>query len=398
VILLGVLVLGAGFIGWEAFRPRKDPKFVGALPATIELVPRSRYQSKPWITIPWFGGKKFEYPPLSSMPKNWKDNPLASGFLQWKDTTPPAPKSAVPGDAFALMVSYMDWKSESGEEVVLTDFDRTGVPGRYYEAPYVFGEKPLRFSAVLPARNQLPPPMYIPSFQVEVPPLGRPAPRLSVVKRTFEGIELTLKPKEWRGPTFSTLYEVTATGLKPGELMLLSVSSWQNIQPNRMPTQIQLGRPAWFRVEPGKTSLVHILAPKVSIRGAVVKAKSIDVRVYSTPTGGAAGTAVEYKDGSGTVLARGNRVMYRGTPQTFTSFVPTWNGARAMQIEGKWIGQSYDLESWIYRLTQSPKVAQPHAPGDYKALAYYSVRQINFEIDGLRIPHAELEDYVRKAH
>lgn len=79
----GILVAAAAGVGYSVLRPKNDPRVIGALPKGLRLMPRSQFNTKPWFSLPWFGGKRLTYPTNTTMPKGFKDEPDLAGILTW---------------------------------------------------------------------------------------------------------------------------------------------------------------------------------------------------------------------------------------------------------------------------------------------------------------------------
>lgn len=405
IFLLTPIILVGGAVGWQIFQRRDEPRLLENSPAEIKLIPRSRYQSKPWLSLTWFGGQKLQYPSETKMPPKWTDNPLSSGILYWED--PPgkvATKAAgiPPGVSRAkyfplLLNHYVEWKTKAGEEFEFPNTGRAVGESVAFDIPYVFGNEPMLCQARFAENVGLPSVLALPDFGLEIPPLRKPPPTLRPVNKMFEHIELTFTPGRWIGPSFCTEYKVTATGLKPGEVLLLNTifDGYGTTSAKDQPAYM----PAWFRVETGKTSTFKVAAPRVRFTATIATKKPIKVRAFNPSGRVASYIETHYKDSNGTILARGYTSTVGG--RAYSSIRNEHYGKKgpmAFQIGGQWIGYAYNLDSSNY-ISASMRLLQPqmHKPGDYDAIAYVAAKEQLLVVDGLRVPTKDLEEYVRSA-
>lgn len=398
-----IAVLGAGgVILWEMYKPRNDPRLIGKAPVQIKLIPRSRFEAKPWVSIPWFGGGKLQFPQPVTMPTKWKDTPLASGILVWEDPKPRATPAITGnsmniGEMFGMvMAAMMRWKSEDGE-VLMQSYNPLEIfeAYSYAEVPYVFGDKPMRCEIAPRTEQGLGSTgLGLRAFSLELPPLGKPAPELETVKVKEGGIELTFTPKKWTGPSFWAEYAVTATGIKEGEHAFLSSNAGADA--------VEIDSLFWCRVSPGKTSTIWAGAPKLKFFVAIVKAENAKIRVVksASPIMGSMGgiAEVEYKDPYGATFARGldyTHSLFPGVagliqPESALGSEATFAGA---QIKGQWLGYPFDLNAVDY-LSNQVWVSKPHPVGVYDGILYRIKDRFEVTVDGLRIPEADLLKYV----
>lgn len=412
-VLLTAVVGAGSVIVWEMYKPRNDPKLLGKVTPELKLIPRSQFQAKPWISIPWFGGSKVQFPPEGKMPAKWKDDPLASGILIWDDgSAPSTPASAgtpaVPsmGGMFGMFVAVvMVWKTDGGE-VLKMPFNvfQINTDKSYFDVPYVFGEKPIQCSVAMPTHiGPIPPGVAPPAFRIELPPLRKPAPKQEVVKIKQGDIEFTFTPKRWIGPSFVSDYSVTATGLKPNEHAFIG-SDLNSAMGMLQGSDTESHSPVWCRVSPGKTSTISIASSTFETSVVIVEPQKAKIRVAKSASpsfpSGSGFTELEYKDSAGKVFAKGFFMAATGGAAGSGSVQPeptaADNGLVAAQISDRWIGYAYELQSSdAYSVAQGSQMT-PHKPGIYDAILYRSKRTFTLKVGGLRPSTAELKAYVTK--
>jgi len=403
-VILGLILLPGAFVAWEILRPRNDPRIVSG-PKELRLIPRSQYQTKPWFSIPWFGGRKLQFPSEGKMPKNWEDNTLASGVLLWdagSSSPPPAATTSATAtppmqSIFPMAVSsYMTWTGEDGSKPHLpfTYFFNMDIK-EYFDVPYVFGIKPITYKLSL-AKDPMFAPLSIPDFELKLPATGYPAPKLKPVVVTNGNIELTFTPGNWIGPIFMTDYAVTVKGLKPnqhlflgGQMDILNAMSADDYEPFTL------------RLSPGVTSKAMIGREKLSVTAYVVEERAGKVKVVAGSTAMTGVNVVDYKDANGNVLATG----YDFTAGTFgpsqgsvqASVQPVENAPVAFKIDGKWIGNAYETEQQSLIQMGVAMSRKPHAKGTYEATFYVPVHKFTIDQPGFRLPKGELEKMIKGA-
>lgn len=381
-ILLGVLLLPVGVLVWQVYKPKNDPRFIGVPPADMHLIPRSHFGTKPWIDLPWFGGR-LQYPPIGTMPKGWVDEPLASGIFTWDakpipgmPATSGTPATPMPTTALmsAMMFAYSEWEDPSGRKHSMSlDMLATFSATREYAAcPYVFGDKPIRFKVSSPdalfGLSRLGAGMPQQSkFQIEIPPLNIPAPTLEPRSESIGEVKLRFRGLKWVGPSFGATIEVTASNLPDGHTLLIYNMTAQSgmIAASPICLLLESGSASEFAAGTGSVPMDVILARAEKSKVRVVK---LPPPKTSSSTPFATGIQ-EYaiKDQQGKELMRG------------TAYGPqmSWYSANMipMKINGEWIGLPYSKSSNLGSLISMSAVVKTLAPGDYDAVVYRTVEK-----------------------
>lgn len=196
-------------------------------------MPRSAFLAKPFINIPWLGGKRLQYPPPSAMPKGFKDRTQMSGIVIWDQvkgaTGPPGPPAIVQqfGASFFVAGAWKDAKGRTFEmdsrESLFFGQSSSAVK-EYCELPYVYGDKPIAFDVtwIDPAGQFGLHPGANPtlSARIELPPNHAQPPQLETVRVKAGNRTVLLIPQVPIGPGFLTKYEVQVEGIKEGEVFL----------------------------------------------------------------------------------------------------------------------------------------------------------------------------------
>jgi len=328
------------------------------------------------------------------MPKDWKDNPLASGVISWNAVTPSTTPVA-PVDMnlyFPIMFTfYMTWLGADGSKPAIPFSSFRAISGKDYgEVPYVFGKKSVRYKIGrpdLPTLAAIP----IPDFEIELPGIGFSAPKLKTVQLRVGEVELTFTPIKWIGPSFTTDYKVTAEGLKPGQHLFLTGgldgSSMLNSDYD----------PIMLRVSAGQASHVGLGREKLVCTAFIVEEEQGEVRVVAGPGSSSGFTQVHYKDKMGRLLATG--YDFSGTPVSSGSagaiqpnLTRTDQSAPiGFKIDGRWVGYSFEANAGsVVELSRGMSL-KPHSKGTYKALLFNPVKKVNVNQAGFRIPQKDLE-------
>lgn len=220
--------LGLGVAVIFASRTSSDAKLLSPLPPLVTYTPRSAFNSKPRIDIPWFGGKRLKYPAETTMPKNFRDNPGMSGFMTWDKGSAGAGSFMDPSTLGPYIFSLGEWKEESGvihEVPIETVFRMDAEPIAYAMVPNVYGHKPKRLTVewfnvheVTPAANTNLPPRRKTVF--ELPANGREAPVLKDQTFKVGSWTLSFQPRPLIGPNFLPEYDLTIKGSKEDIFLL----------------------------------------------------------------------------------------------------------------------------------------------------------------------------------
>lgn len=225
-----VLVTVIGVASYPFWRPKNDPRVISGLQPLMRFMPRSAFMTKPWINVPWLGGKRLQYPPLSAMPKGFKDRAQMSGIVIWDQvkgaTGPPAIVQQF-GASFFVAGAWKDAKGRSFEmdsrESLFFGQSASTVKD-YCELPYVYGDEPIAFDVtwIDPAGQFGLHPGANPTLQarIELPPNHAQPPKLETVRVKAGNRTVLLIPEEVIGPGFLTRYEVQVEGAKEGEVFL----------------------------------------------------------------------------------------------------------------------------------------------------------------------------------
>lgn len=386
-ILISAFALVGVYAGWATFRPRTDLKLVGKIPPDMVVLPRSQFNSKPRIDIPWFGGTRFQYPPLGTMPKDWKEDPLVSGLITWKappaSSKPPTYMAAVGGGTFSraaqltMFFHIMNWVDATGRVQAIPLSVAKPKMVEHVGCPYVFGNRPMRFKVASPyAKLSVYRTMSVPEFEIELPPIGFDAPKLVTKVVKVGPWEITLTPKSWIGPSFGARYEVSAKGLAPGEELLISAENQYN---SKVP-EIQTS----FRVTSTETAIA-LVADQATFTINLVQKKATRVKIGLKKTSAAASYPATIKEMSVTdmkdkSLGQGfliDQMIY------FNPVGPRQAGSIVgLKVDGDWLGPSFP-QVGDQGVMSMYKMRPAFSPGEYPAEIYVSKRFEQVVVKGL---------------
>lgn len=280
----------------------------------------------------------------------------------------------MPGSYFAMMFYYLSWKDSKNEVSVLMPTNmRLTMPSEYVSCPYVFGDKPERFNVRFPVDGfGLQAATMFRSFDIEIPPIGRPAPPLPPRKVMVGPCELTFTPKKWRGPTFALPIEVTAKGIPEGQQLMLR----QEVDPFIASLNITT-----FSVVNGETSQFKAMTSTQKFTARFVKEDQEKIRLVpkSTKTGTASAIHMDLKTLSGKVLAEGFSVS--GMGQYLRS--PDGNFPDPFKFNGVWIGASYDRLAEDNDMMGFNRSPSGMTPGLHEITIYRTVRTAPIEVKNL---------------
>jgi len=241
-LLIGTGILGVAGIGLAALaylRTQSDAVVRSPLPNGVSFLPRSAFGSKPKVDVPWFGGKRLQYPPVGTMPKEFKDQPYIAGILTWKDP----PKAAKPPVTIFEMstlgpyvFAFAEWKAQNGqcfETYVSSAGFGSGWPS-YAILPSVYGNKPAHFEVdwlnafeLTLGANELPPKR---KMSVDLPPLGKPPPQLEGTTVSLGRWKMIARPRPLVSPEFLPIYDFELQGADPGQSFLLEIQDHEIIR------------------------------------------------------------------------------------------------------------------------------------------------------------------------
>lgn len=339
LLVAGLVLATAGAIVIFLNRPLADPKLIDSRLSGLTLVPRSKFGKNSVIDIPWFGGR-FTYPKPVQMPRDWQDNPLASGYLEWPHVEPSV------SEMHPLMVGMAQWISEEGESVRIVNRLQPLGAYTYAYVPYVFGTKPMRFQVGSESLHTLNP------FKIELPPLGWSPPPAEPYRIKIAGGEVSFTRKKWIGPWFAAEFEVTALGLPANSLIFgRSVLSDSDTS---VPTR--------FHMQPDKASRIYSNRPDEQFEILHVKASQEPIEVVIS---GTSFQTCEVIDKSKRIIGRGHQ-----SSQGWTVGVTSPKEVAAFALGKDWIGPNYMFHDPENSDIRWEGVIQKLSPGKQKATLY----------------------------
>lgn len=293
--------------------PKNDPRILGKVPPGMILTPRSAFQAKPWIDLPWFGGKRLRFPTTSSLPKGFKDDPSISGILTWREgvsspgTVPRRPLPASLAGLTAFLFNKGTWTDEEGRKTELpAKQDSSGVlfsTGEEYAIlPFVYGDRPRQFNVSWADPTGLfgPPgtKVSIVTAQIELPPNHRPAPKTNVIEAPLKKGKLVLSPQPETSPGFARRFSVQIEGVSEVETFLIEFRSVTDESIGSADLIVEPGRPATYTHQ--------TKASEISAVVRFVKPEKIELRAVQrrkVPGGPAIPQVFDLKDAKGNALA-----------------------------------------------------------------------------------------------
>lgn len=205
-----------------SFQPLTEARIHSPLPKSWTFVPRGRFESKPWLDLPWVGGARLRYPKPVAMPKTFKDHRDYSGIVLFN---PPASGSGPmgfgsPSDLYFPMAT---WKASDGREAWLSRSESNTFNPEFGYLPFVFGTQSRRFKCEWPS---FPETTGVPNeMDVELPGNGQAAPPLKPFEVKMGDWTVHFRPRSWLGPSFTIDYEITVDGLPASDLAVLHVNT-----------------------------------------------------------------------------------------------------------------------------------------------------------------------------
>lgn len=341
---------------WFIFRPTNDPRIVGPTPPGLKLVPRSLFNSKPLVNLPWFGGSRVKFPPTAELPAKWKDNPNASGYFTW--ALPAGHKGSATADTYAnAAFAFSSWRDEAGTEHVIVADVRNPLP--YVHCPSVFGTKRRSFDVTFSKSKALevvliPPP----SFKIDLPPTGKPAPKLGFGRATIGHVTLEISPKEWIGPLFEPIFRVTAKGLAADERLLIDQS----------PDAGMFFASRSLELAPGKEGEILNCLENLSLEVSLAKVRQAPVTIKKVPSSTSSYDQYEIVDSEGKVVLTGYD----------SAGVANWTVSDShVKIGDRWLAAPFNIrhpaEYWAI-LVDAFNARSPSTPptvGRHDATTYY---------------------------
>lgn len=402
LVLFSVLAFGGGaFYVTELLKSRNDPHLVGVHPGSLRIIPRSQYVPRPLVSLPWFGGNRLHFPVPKYMPVDWREDPLSSGILVWDGPITPLPPGAWgphPGNALPIgLAENMVLTSLAGAPIT-QERDHTFFSSdiRYYPIPYVFGAKRQTFKfSERPNMPTLPNTQKLPEFLIELPALGKPAPKLAEKVFRDGPLEVRFTPVEWLGPSFGRVYDITATGLKPDQILLVSNQRTVN-QRTRRGLVREPNNLFWVRVETGKSSRVSIVGDALAFDASVVtpRKSKVIVSTQSVATGPPS-KSYFYRDTSGKTLATGSDYVHKGERGGRTQLADPLSG---LQLQNSWVGIPYELQCLDSVGTLAHHTRPHFRAGTYDAVIYEPSKTYRFQTESLGMPMQKLLAYVKAGY
>lgn len=374
-VLVGVALLGTVITFFALRGPgANDPTLLSLIPDGLELVPRSRFYSKPWFSIPWFGGSAISIPAETEMPPKWVDDPNKSGFFTWlpKSTVSaygsaakPVPRGAGRTIAAAAFL-FSCWTSEAGHRYYLPYSGNTVTS--VAPCPYIFGTSRQRFKVTFEDSPTLEMNVgYKPQpFEIELPPNGQPAPQLGSASLKVGKATIEITPAPWIGPLFEPTFIASAVGLEKDEALLVIATEKDNELQGVRTLVLSGSDTAEFATSSKWISMeIHL---------AKVKDERISVR-HSV------GGRVEVRDSKGGLLKRGK--------SSSRDHVSWEEGSKSVptEVEGAWQGVSYNLPSAASYMAYWGRgfmgMFPLLRPGTYEGRTYRLGAKWKFEVKGL---------------
>lgn len=238
------------------FRPKNDPLIIGEIPPSIELIPRSRFNVKPWVDLPWFGGRRLSIPTPPTKLRGFTDRSEISGLLTWSSPTVTHSKTVAGTTFIRSMQSYFGvacWTDEAGgtwQLKTMNEFRNTaGWLQDRAALPYVYGDRPRRFRVRwLEVHGVNPSKTVEESAVIELPPNHTPAPEAKTVEVAVGRWKVRLEARTPVSPGFAARYTASVVGAKRGEVFLLDVDEDKD----------SLSREGSFRLEVGRETVLTV--------------------------------------------------------------------------------------------------------------------------------------------
>lgn len=219
---IACLTVTIGIGGYALFLRRpEDPIVLSVLPSDVRLVPRSAFNARPWINLPWFGGKRLAYPADPKLPRDLpKPNDIA-GYFECGPHPPVWPYV----EAGALCYDGV-WRTTSGERYHLkpdvTTFDQ------YVAIPLVYGESPQRMEI---SYTPGPPHRFFPlrpkpssyRFKIQLPPNHKPAPRPKTIRVKVGKWTVVFRQRPIIGALFLHEYDVSVEGARSRDCFSIEI-------------------------------------------------------------------------------------------------------------------------------------------------------------------------------
>lgn len=221
LIILGALcpiVMGSIYF-WS--RSDNAPRAMTPLPAGMELIPMSAVSGKPIIDLPWFGQRRLTYPPKRNLPSSIEVDLRHSGFVYW----PSSPNGIAAAsrwlnpEAFAYRFGCGVWNDGRDQFELPNRPLWASRPRDYVKLPYVYGEKPQRFTVTwLNAEDNQPVEAVF-----ELPPNHQPPPITDASELVIADWRVQLQPKASPGPGFARKYAVVVKGESEADDFLCAI-------------------------------------------------------------------------------------------------------------------------------------------------------------------------------
>lgn len=293
--------------------PKNDPRLIGKVPPGMVLTPRSAFAAKPWIDLPWFGGKRLRFPKTSSLPTGFDNDASVSGIVTWQKaaswgrTLLRAPLRSGTVDLNAVLFTTGTWMDEEAQKTeLLTNLDMTriyfGAGEEFARLPYVYGDRSLRFKvswadpgSVFGPTGTKP---TVVTAQFELPPNHQPAPIRKRIEVPLREGKLVLTPLPEISPGFARRFTVTVEGKSMAKTYLIEFRSVTEESISSADLIIEEGKRAVYSHQSKGDGIVVVVRTtepeKIELR-ATLKRKS--------PGSPALPNVYDLKDSKGTVLA-----------------------------------------------------------------------------------------------
>lgn len=258
------------------------------------------------------------------MPTGWKDHAWIAGIIQRAPRKAPTSRADFAVSRIGYGLAIWEGPGNRMHSVQLSHADLGQSGETTALLPYVFGKRPVRFLVTVPGFDGN-------NLDLELPPLGFPAPKIEPLNARVGGATLNLEPIEWIGPCFGARYRATVTGLRPGESILIS-----NIVTPFAPT---LGKRFGISIGSEVTAVkpveIHVASGDFDLRVMVVKKEVLDAVAASVPTSTPARKLLVLRSTGGEMIARGE--WNRDGSVWFDPKEP-------VEVQGTWIGPPFDLD------------------------------------------------------